>query len=416
MLIVCFFFPPSPGIGGRRSAKFAKYLAKLGNEVHVIRAKSPFEAISPWQKDVSNITGIYQYELPIAYPVEFIIPPKTIVGKIKYRLYDYYFNIFHAAKNKYDYSFFWKKKYLKQAEEIIEKYAIKNILISGPPFYYAHETLKLKDRFPDLNIIVDFRDPWIGSPYYGMSSLKEKQQAFEINVFNDVFKKADYFTAPNTFLLNKQKEFVYKQNTSGAKLVEIPHAYDIDEVNSFIDQKNNNSQAKKIVLTYGGQLYPGTKETIMALAAFLDLLKKENNELYSRLEINFYTPETHQVDFFKTHQSIVNFSKPVGNEIMAKIAASDYCLIFLAEHNKDFKTTKFLEYSVLRKPFIVLGDKGYVAQFVEENKLGKAYDKNSISALRSLLEDPGDLIFNKEFNVSEYSFENVILKLQALLK
>ncbi len=417
LLIVCFSFPPSPGIGGRRSAKFAKYLAKKGDEVFVIQAKNPYQNESPWLKDVENNNWIKRFELPLNYPVEFIIPPKTFAGKLRYRLYNYYFTIFYAKKNRYDYSIFWNKNYLEKAEGLILKYRINNVLVSGPPFYYAHCITRLKDTFPDLNIIIDFRDPWIGSPYYGMSNLKKNQQQHEIKLFNELFLKANFFTGPNEFLLNRQKQFIYETNSRGAIFVEIPHAFDTDEIN-FSTQLEPKKKSDKIKMVYGGQFYPGTELILKALSSLLTKLKTNNSTLYSKLQLEFYVPETDRISYFTEHAQILQISKPIGNEIMAKINEADYCLIFLAEHNKDYKTTKFLEYAVLRKPFILLGERGHVAEFVEQARLGKAYDAESIFDLEKLLLDSEGYIkntFNATYNLDNFSFEIVIEKLRALL-
>jgi len=417
LLIACYFFPPCPSIGGRRSAKFAKYLAKQGDEIHVIQAVNPFSNISPWLKDIENEKKIQRHELPLRYPVEFVIPPKSLFGKIRYRLYTQFFNLFYAKKNRYDYTIFWEQQYLKMAESLITKHGITNILISGPPFYYAHQTIKLKDKFPNLNIIVDFRDPWIGSPYYGMSSLKQKQQNFEIALLNEVYQKADYFIGPNMFLLNEQKKYILPGNSNGAEFVEISHAFDKDEMIVFKDKQSGSID--KINLVYGGQLYPGTDEILKEFSATLLELRKTDPELYGALQIDFYSPEKGPKRFFKEHEGTVYFHEPVGNEIMSKIAQSTFCMILLAEHNKDFKTTKFLEYSALRKPFIVLGNKGYVARFVEENNLGVSFDAGSISGLGSFLKSGKEYIaskYNRTFDLGEFTFEAVSDKLRNLLK
>lgn len=419
LLIVCYFFPPCPSIGGRRSAKFAKYLAKSGNEVHVIQAVNPFPNVSPWFKDIQQEKNVHRHELPLHYPVEFIIPPKSLYGKIKYRLYNLYFSLFHSNKNRYDYTIFWEKAYLKKAEELIRSQGIKNILVSGPPFYYAWYTTKLKDEFPDLNIIIDFRDPWIDSPYYGMSSLKSAQFNSEVNLLNKVYNKSDYFIGPNIFLLNSQTKYISKENKLGAKVVEVPHGYDRDEMATFIDTAPVYELGQKIRLVYGGQLYPGTDDILVKLDNILKAIKSSNKDLYSRLQFDFYTPELDKVKYFSEHNQVVNFYAPVGNEIMSKISEGNICLIFLAEHNKDFRTTKFLEYSVLRRPFIVIGNKGYVAEFVEQNKLGKAYDESTIDQLETFLHNFSAYLntdFNKKYDFSEYEFAKVTERVGSLLK
>lgn len=419
ILIVCLFFPPSPSIGGRRSAKFAKYLAKKGYDIHVIQAENVFPNTSPWFKDI-EATNINRHVLPLNYPREFVLPVKSLLQKVKYRLINLYFSIFHPQKNRFDYSFFWERQFLKKAESLIVSHNIKNIFVSGPPFYYSLYTVKLKEKYPYLNIILDFRDPWIDSPYYGLSILNPKQKQYEIDALNKVYKSANYFTAPNTFLLSRQKEYILPELKEGAKLVELPHAYDIEEVSPYIQKVPCLGLNGKIKFVYGGQLYTGTGDVLKALNDTLDNIKINDVELYNTLEFEFYTPDTDKAELFTNHKEIVFFHKPIGNKIMSKIADSTFVLIILAHHNKDFRTTKFLEYAVLRRPFLVFGEKGHVADFVEENNLGRAFDKESLIS--------GDLIlflkkyrlfinenFNKEFDFSEYEYETITNRLDKLL-
>ena len=53
VLIIAYKFPPAHGVGGRRWAKFAKYLAREGYEVYVITSKFPSGDIS-WEDDVQS--------------------------------------------------------------------------------------------------------------------------------------------------------------------------------------------------------------------------------------------------------------------------------------------------------------------------------------------------------------------------
>jgi hypothetical protein len=61
ILIICTF-PPAPSIGGRRWAKFSKYLTRAGINVSVFAAKSNKGDKSLWTKDVEDIKSIHAIE------------------------------------------------------------------------------------------------------------------------------------------------------------------------------------------------------------------------------------------------------------------------------------------------------------------------------------------------------------------
>ena len=78
VLIISFVFPPYPGIGGRRWAKFSKYLTELETEVFVLASENPFSTKSEWTKDIENSNV---KRLPLKYPKALITFPKSFSGR-----------------------------------------------------------------------------------------------------------------------------------------------------------------------------------------------------------------------------------------------------------------------------------------------------------------------------------------------
>ena len=79
ILLVCYSFPPNPGVGGRRWAKFAKYLVKSGHYVEVINAKLTTDKLSTWSKDAQLLhEKNHVHSLPTSYPEIININPNKI--------------------------------------------------------------------------------------------------------------------------------------------------------------------------------------------------------------------------------------------------------------------------------------------------------------------------------------------------
>ena len=93
VLIICYTFPPYNGIGGRRWAKFAKYLEHDNCDVSVIAAKKQDTSQSPWTKDISSYQDNINY-LDADYPLILQSNPKSILQKIRYRLALFYVKLF----------------------------------------------------------------------------------------------------------------------------------------------------------------------------------------------------------------------------------------------------------------------------------------------------------------------------------
>lgn len=412
VLIVCYGFPPNPGIGGRRWGKFAKYLVKKGFNVNVISCQNASKNISSWQNDVA---GINTYSLPLRYPKVFIDPPHNIFDKINFRITKAYYEI-TQSKRIYDKAFLWEKQFIKKAEDVIKRDGTKNIIVTGAPFYLLYYTAKLKLKFPYLNIIADYRDPWIGGVQYGMDSIGSKGLSLEQDMQNFVYQHVDYITAPNSFLLNKIKDTL-TVNYTDDKFVELPHAYDIDDLTDYL-KRTSVVKDKKIRFVYGGTFYSGTDVILKELCNFLDELKKRHPMLYNRLSFNFFTPEKYYENIFEDHQDIVKFHLPVGDRIFAEISEVDFCLLFLADHNKDYCTTKFFEYLPFKKPYILLGEKGYVAETIEQKNLGLFFQSGSIAnSFNEFLErhQEGKQQLSLDVDVEDYSFDRITDKLIDLL-
>ena len=79
-------FPPSPGIGGRRWVKFAKYLIRDNYDIRVISAKSKFKnSLSNWNSDLQEIKHLVDY-IPSGYPFYLGINPYEVKRLRNYNL------------------------------------------------------------------------------------------------------------------------------------------------------------------------------------------------------------------------------------------------------------------------------------------------------------------------------------------
>ena len=82
----------------------------------------------------------------------------------------------------------------------------------------------------------------------------------------------------------------------------------------------------------------------------------------------------------------ISINPSVGKEIFKIISEADYVLILLAEHNKDFKTTKFFEFLPFQKPYLYIGPLGEVAKNIREDEMGfviKDVKKDTVSFIES---------------------------------
>ena len=81
-------------------------------------------------------------------------------------------------------------------------------------------------------------------------------------------------------------------------------------------------------------------------------------------------------------------------------------MIFLADHNKNYLTTKFFEYLPFKVPLLYFGENGFVAKFIAENNLGIYVQHPSAELLPALEKvSTSNSNFNQNFEASQFSLE-----------
>jgi hypothetical protein len=93
----------------------------------------------------------------------------------------------------------------------------------------------------------------------------------------------------------------------------------------------------------------------------------------------------------------VRISDSIGKKIEDRIAQAHWCIILLADHNKDFFTTKYFEYQTLGTPYLYLGASGEVLKSIEEENRGISWENYFHSLLKNQPHSPRD--FKQEASV-----------------
>lgn len=411
ILIACFDFPPNDGIGGRRWAKLAKGMAEQGWQVHVIKAdEATSTPTSSWDDDTKN-ANIFVYSLPRIYPESVSHPKKGLVNKVRYRLAIRKLKRIESGTI-YDIAIGWKTHFQQKAIELIEEHNIKAIAATGAPFNLLVYATELKNHFPDIKVLCDYRDPWLTAQNYGMKGLEASRMAAEIQKQEYIFKHADYITCPNDFLLEEIKNTAQQQPKS--QFQTLTHFFDRSDLPE--DLVGAHGHKDKIRIIYGGAIYMGIEETLDALNLALDQLKVERPDLYQKLDIHFYTPHRQHDRRFVNHECVL-FAPPFGKKFFFWLRSSDAAFIFLAEHNKNYLTTKFFEYLPFKKPLLYLGAKGYVARFIEEQNIG-IFIEDPVKELAVALDriSATNSNFNQDFDADQFSLDRKALELIKLFE
>ncbi len=405
ILLISYTFPPYPGIGGRRWAKFAKYLTKNDYIVHVIHAKNPFDSTSLWLNDIEFNNQIIRYEVNSRYPKSLLITPKSLAEKIKYRLSLIMVNLFTKG-TPYDRGVFCKKEIHNLSKKIIESNNIKNVIVSCAPFSSAYHTLELKKEINDLNILVDFRDPWTWGTAYGFGNLNNSRLIFEKQMEKYVIENSDRILVPSIEMKN-HLDVTYAKYTDKVHL--LSHGFDEDEIS--IEPK---IKSDKIRLMFYGSIYENLNSVFDSIEILLNNMNgKITLDIYSTL-----SPSKQLPDSVKLKHKLINYYDSVLPEKLFKnINTYDYILIIQPDYAKDFITTKIYEIIYSQTPIILIANPGKLSNFILDNNLGLWISPSNLNdGMESLLDINPQRFKLQQFPIHNYSFPSITSELTLHFK
>lgn len=404
ILIICWDFPPNNAIGGRRWAKIAKSLLKFDHKVSVIcqRPKS-LKGSAPW---ISNeiLSKIAFFYIDPDFLVKWLNDYQSRLKFLKLRIASFLLPRLYKGTI-YDKAIGIEEKFLELCSTAIRERRVDTVFVTGAPFNLMYYTAKLKSKFPHVIIVADYRDPWIHAQNYGMQNLSLSKKQQELEKQNFVFEQVDVVTAPNAFLLKEIRTAYTGTKSDIAVFKELPHAFDPDDV---VAVKKTANTRFKIRILYAGTLYLGIESYLKFLNESLNYIKDHSKTLLP--EIVFYTNEKNGATCFEDNQDCVTFKDQIGDGIFAEIQNSDFVIILLSEHNKNYVTSKYYEYLPYGKKYIYIGPEGYVASKTEKEGFG--YSLRKQSDLYNVLtnRDPGT---SSMPDISKHTFDQTVKEFLA---
>lgn len=394
ILLVCYHFPPNPGIGGRKWSFLTKHLLKNDIEVHVLTKYPASTQFSLWQEMTK---GVCLHFFKSNYPRVLEYYPKNIWEKATYRLYLFLFKII-AKSNYHDRGFLQKSNLIREIKNIMKAQDINNVIITGAPFSFLYYGSLIKANNNKINYIADIRDSWIKGNYFGFDKLNDKIKTEEVNRLRSVLQYADKVLVPYPILKEEYTAICAKNHV---RL--FPHAVDTE----YIKQRSFSEKSECVLVNFGSQ-YEELHDTMINIS---------NSIGNSSIRIDFYTDDRKYEQYFAKSTKRVNFIEQVSYQGMFDLLSSaDAALLFVNRHIKEFLSTKYIESIAARIPIVLIGEKGFVSDFIEYNKLGIFIDaKNLESEFIDIPERLRTLEYNTAFDISPYTFEKQAKEIIELL-
>lgn len=404
-MLVCFSFPPFPGIGGRRWAKFAKHLAKNNFNVQVLAAENTSGNQSEWTNDVKH-ENIKVTTLSLGSSKVFSFYPTNFAEKLIYKALSIKASLFIKG-NKQDKIYFIKDALLKAADKLVAENKIDTLIVTIPPYKLSYYLLPLKKKYPKLKFIVDYRDPWTDNKsYHGFANISKEDLATETEFEKEVLASADV-----VFDVNANSLEVLKSKTnSKAKFIHLPNGFDSADY-KFIEPKVDSSPTIRFI--YTGSFYPNLIYLLQPVINCLNKLEKSNKDLYRNLRFDFYGNMDHNaIELLKrSNCSAITFHGNLAQkQVLDEINQSEFCLLFSAADHNHALNTKFYEYLFFRKPILYFGGKGEASNFILKNGIGLVFEPDQIETTLFDFLNAGKLNAfkaNASVDISGFEIENI---------
>lgn len=394
VLLVSYVFPPVGGTGVMRAASLARYLPVEGIRLDVLTTRNPAAVGNDptLLKDIPDSVQVHRtLTLDLPFGVKKAIkrfvakggsPAAKSTGEAKKkagflkRILD---NLLLP-----DPQVTWYPVLSRVAPRIVRERKIDLVLITVPAFSNLLLVKKLRQQFPDLPIVVDFRDEWLATSFDLVSfsfSSSERAHQFARQTEADAVKNATAVVAV-TEAARKLIRSRYPEEPDD-KFRLVPNGFDVTRLPP-AGKPSAPHGDRKVVLTHVGTIYPTTAPTTL-----VEAIQGLPADVRSRLKLRFIG----HIEEPRFRQALLELGDMVElhgylpqREALAAMNETDYVL--LLNHDPLNVGNKFYEYVGGGKPILgAVHADGETRYLLEQMRAGWWASIEDVDGIRQVLLD-----------------------------
>lgn len=403
VLLITYVFPPVGGTGVLRAASLARYLPGYGIRLDVLTTRNPAAVGKDptLLKDIPASVAVHRtltLDLPFGLKKaikKFVTRRQTAAahtsagdrkkpGLLKRILNDLLLP---------DPQVTWYPVLLRAATRIIRQRKIDLVLITVPTFSNLLIVKKLRKRFPDLSIVLDFRDEWIATSFENVSfSFSDSERAHRLacKVEADAVKNATTVVAV-TEAARRLMRSRYPQEPE-EKFQLMPNGFDA----ASLPRPGQSPRADgKVLLTHIGTVYSSGAPTPL-----IEAIHALQPEVRSRLKLRF-VGHIEEPRFREALLGLGDMVELCGylpqQKALATMAETDYVL--LLNHDPLMVGNKFYDYVGGGKPILgIVHPEGATRDLLEAMRAGWWAANDDTEGIQRLLQEAvtrGDSLLNE---------------------
>jgi glycosyltransferase involved in cell wall biosynthesis len=405
VLLITFSFPPAGGVGVLRALSLARYLPENGVRVDVLTARNA-PAVG---RDLSLLQQVptsvavhrtWTLDLPFALRkrIKQILSRRSsaaprisatsagpgglqrVVRRVRACIRDLVGDTLLP-----DPQIGWLPFALPAAKRIIRSRAIDVVLITVPPFSTLRLTAKLRRTFPELPIVIDFRDEWLTTTLSLVSfSQSARARSIAQTTEYEAVRAATTVVAVTTAAVEELRKRYPHQSCDKFRC--IPNGFDISGGSPSSPVTGNlrvqRDANRPVVFTYIGSVYGSTDpRTFLRAVAELppEHLAQLRIRFIGRVESDAYREAlaalpgvVEVIGFLPQHQAI------------QELRRSDYALLITQDPIN--VSAKFYDYIGAGIPIVAaVHPEGEVRRLIEETNGGWWADIQDVTAIQRTL-------------------------------
>jgi glycosyltransferase involved in cell wall biosynthesis len=395
VLLVVYAFPPAGGVGVLRAASLARYFPAEGIRLDVLTTRNP-SSVGTDQSLLREIPLEVQIHRTITLDLPF-----GVKKRLKSLMTGSRGRSTQAAENATtgrpgllkrvlqdlllpDPQVTWLPVLTRAARRIVKQRKIDLVLITGAPFSDYLLAERLRKDFPQLPIVLDFRDEWLATSF-GVASFQfsrsERARKFAIRAEAAAVANATAVVAV-TEAARREIRGRYPWEPEG-KFLYVPNGFDATRLRTAKRTEQNKAE-DKIVVTYVGTVYSSTEPT--ALVEALQSLPPAVKERFTLRFIGHIEEPRYQQALLQLGGMVELKGYLPQREALEAMNETDYVL--LVTHDPLNISAKFYDYIGAGKPILAcVHPEGDVRRLLEDLRAGWWANSHDVQGIRQLFLD-----------------------------
>lgn len=360
VLLLTYMFPPAGGIGTPRALAYARYLPREGCRVSVLAPTKPAlrdrdPGLDKLIPDHVTVHRAWTPELPMSvrdriwkrgvlasHGGHVRSTPRQWIGQpLRWLAHHFLFP---------DPQVLWVPSAFRKACRIVEHDAIDTIIVNMPPFSLLKLALALKRHYPNLKLITDFRDEWLG---YYLGQIDEPTQqktrrAWELEA--EAVRASTYVsTVTDTWVERLRRRY---PNEPPAKFVYTPNGYDPELFSDFRPRRHNGG---RIIVAYFGTIHDNRIYSPRNYIAAIENLPKQLRDQIETRFIGRIVGEA-QYSLRRTKANVQLLGFMPKQEGIRQLEEADFLLLIATDASSH--AGKLFDYFGCRQPILALSPPG----------------------------------------------------------